>query len=273
MQKKKMKFAIRDDDISFFSKAEDLEKAYSFMTRGGCVSLSVVPFTYPVHKSDVFPYGEGLKSGYYDIAQNTELIHYLNESIKKGKYDVLLHGYSHEYRQVSGEWKAEMIWKSEELLSTELQIGKKHLEEVFSKKIRVFVAPNNSIDSKAIRVIENLGMDYSGIIMHKDRDLSLKYCVNYIKRWAFRLLHKIPYPGVLDYGKHKELVAFTLDDYERLIFEYEQCKKRGQPFVVYTHYWQLLKNDDGRKILEKIYNYVLDDGAEMVPLSECFQNK
>ena len=265
-----MKFAIRDDDVSFFSKSEDLEIAYSFMTRGGCVSLSVVPYTYPMHKSDVFPYGEGIECGYYDVAHNKELVHYLNKNIINRRYDILLHGYSHEYRQVSGKWEAEMIWKDEDLLFSEIQKGKAHLEELFNRKISVFVAPNNSIDSKAIRVIEKLGMNYSGIIMHMDRDIDVKYCLNYIRRWSYRALYKIPFPGVLDYGKHKELVAYTLDDFDRLVFEYEQCKKNKQPFVVYTHYWWLLKHEDGRKTLEKIYNYVLDDGAEMVPLSECF---
>ena len=36
--------------------------------------------------------------GYYDIAENTELLEYLKEKYKKRKIDILLHGYSHEYQ-------------------------------------------------------------------------------------------------------------------------------------------------------------------------------
>lgn len=56
-----MKFAIRDDDTCFFTKPSDLEKAYDFIDKG-CISLSVVPYTVPIHKDDVFPYGEGIET-------------------------------------------------------------------------------------------------------------------------------------------------------------------------------------------------------------------
>lgn len=266
----RIKFAIRDDDVSFFTKKEQLDSAYSFMTRGGCVSLSVVPYTCPNHMNKVFPYGEGIEFGYYDIGKNKDLVNYLNDGLRNKRYDILLHGFSHEYRQISGAWKAEMIWKGEEQLSLEIMRGKHHLEDLFNCTVNVFVAPNNSIDAKSIRVIENLGMNYSGIIMYNDRDINFRYIINFCRRWGYRMIFKIPFPGVLDYGKHKELIAYTIDDYKRLIFEYKKCKERNQPFVVYTHYWWLIQNSHGKEVLEKVYNYVLDDGAEMVPLSECF---
>lgn len=264
-----MRVAIRDDDTSYFTKPSDLQKAYDFIEEG-CVSLSVVPSTVPIHRDDVFPYGRGIEKGYYNIEENKELICYLNTALAAGKYDILLHGYSHEYIKVNGKWNAEMIWKDYERLETELSEGKRRLEEVFNRPIKVFVAPNNSIDQRAITVIENLGMDYSGIILHKDRRVDVYYLSNYLRRWIIRLVKKIPYPGILNYGKHKELVAYTLDDYERLVFEYQQCKKRNQPFVVYTHYWRLNENPNEKELIKKIYEFVVEDGAEIVPLSECF---
>ena len=71
-----MKVAIRDDDISYFTKPDDLNKAYDFLNKGDCVSLSIVPYTVPVHRNDVFPYGKEIDNGYYDIAKNRELINY-----------------------------------------------------------------------------------------------------------------------------------------------------------------------------------------------------
>ena len=93
-----MKFAIRDDDTSFFTKPEELEKAYDFV-QNGPVSLSVVPYTVPIHRDDVFPYGRGnaaLPHVSYPLSGNTVLVDYLREAVKTGKYDILLHGYSHQ---------------------------------------------------------------------------------------------------------------------------------------------------------------------------------
>lgn len=51
-----MKVAIRDDDTSYFTKLKDLQKAYDFLNEDDCVSFSVVPYTFPIHRDDVFPY-------------------------------------------------------------------------------------------------------------------------------------------------------------------------------------------------------------------------
>ena len=45
-----MKVAIRDDDTSYFTKPKDLQRAYDFLNEDDCVSLSVVPYTVPVHR-------------------------------------------------------------------------------------------------------------------------------------------------------------------------------------------------------------------------------
>jgi peptidoglycan/xylan/chitin deacetylase (PgdA/CDA1 family) len=264
-----MRIAIRDDDTSFFTSPDELEKAYDFI-KEGCVSLSVVPSTISVHRDDVFPYGENIPKGFYDIENNTDLISYLKTSMESEKYDILLHGYSHEYSKVNGKWTAEMKWKDLDRIDSELTDGKHRLEKLFNRQITVFVAPNNSLDQRAITVIEKLGMDYSGIILHRDRQVNFRYICNYIRRWFVRFQKKIPYPGILDYGKHKELIAYTLDNFERLVFEYEQCKEKNQPFVIYTHYWQLNKDPNTKELLKKIYDYAVADGAEIVPLSKCF---
>lgn len=268
-----MKFAIRDDDTAYFTKPEELEQAYDFV-ESGPVSLSVVPYTVAQHRDDVFPYGKDIQQdGYFPLGENTELVGYLASSVQAGKYDILLHGYSHEYQKVNGQWTAEMKWKSQGQLAKEIPEGKKYLEELLSTKIKVFVAPNNHIDQKAISVISNLGMDYSGIILHKDRKITLRYLANYCKRWTVRAVKKVPYPGVLDYGDHRELVAYTLDNVERLKNEYDICKKKNVPFVIYTHYWMVNFDPETKKMLMEIYKYVMSDGAELVRLTDCFEDE
>ena len=77
-----------------------------------------------------------------------------------------------------------MKWKSSKQLKNEIPKGKKHLESLLDMNITVFVAPNNSIDKRAISVIEDLQMDYSGIIGVMDRKINLKYIHNFIRRWG-----------------------------------------------------------------------------------------
>lgn len=263
-----MKFAIRDDDTAYFTSPEELERAYDFISNGP-ISLSVVPMTVWKHKSDVFPYGQiDADKEYFDVLENRVLIEYLKQ--RCDRYDVLLHGYTHEYKYMKQTWLAEVLWKDEELLFQEFEKGLKTLNSALNTNISVFVAPNNKMDRKGIRAIEKLGLNYSGIIQINDRDVSVRYLVNFIKRWWIRLFKKIPYPGILDYGKHKELVAYSLDSFDRLVFEYNECKRKKQPFVIYTHYWKVNESPEVKELLKKIYDYVIDDGAELVGVSDCF---
>ena len=73
-----MKVAIRDDDTSYFTKPKDLQRAYDFLNEDDCVSLSVVPYTVPVHRDDVFPYGKEIGMGYVDEHENAYYYENLN---------------------------------------------------------------------------------------------------------------------------------------------------------------------------------------------------
>lgn len=261
-----MKFAIRDDDTSFFTKPEELEKAYDFV-KTGAVSLSVVPYAVPHHEKGVLPYGDGLQYGYYPIGDNTEIVAYLKHN---PRYDLLLHGYSHEYQKIQGIWYPEMIWKDEERIRVEMSSGKEYLEKLFDRKFTVFIAPNNRVNAKTLRSVDALNMNFSGIIEHHDRDLSFRYAVNYFRRWSYRAFTGMRIPNVLNYGGHKELAPYPLDSLGRLQLEYKMAKKRNAPFTVYTHYWQLNRDPKLKELLCSLYRYVIEDGAELVPLSSCF---
>ncbi len=260
-----MRFAIRDDDTSYFTKPEELEQAYSFVKEGP-ISLSVVPYTVPEHEKGVTPYGPGIPFGYYPVGDSSALVEYL----KRGSYDLMLHGYSHEYRKTDGGWLPEMMWKDEGRIHREMTRGKEYLESVFDRPVRVFVAPSNKVDQRTIRSVEALGMHYSGIIDHRDRDLSARYVLNYIRRWSYRVFTGLRIPDVLDYGGHREMVSYPLDNLEKLLREYALCRKRGAPFSVYTHYWELNSNPQRKALLEAVYNHAIADGARLVGLSDCF---
>lgn len=262
-----MKFAIRDDDISFFTVPSELEEVYNFVSTGK-ISLSIVPFTVAKHKEIIFPYGEDVPDGYYSIEKNQELLEYLNNN--RNRYDFLLHGYTHEYKKIEETWVPELVWKDKEELYRDLKHGKDVLESNLHTSIKVLVAPNNMISAQGIEVAEELGLDFSGIIQLHDRKMEARYIYNFLKRWGYRIVKGIPYGGVLKYKRHNELVAYSLDDYDRLLYEYNECKKIGTSFVVYTHYWDMLRDEKKHILLKSVYEYVINDGAELVPLSSCF---
>ena len=262
-----MTFAIRDDDTSYFTKPNELEKAYDFVKQG-TISLSIVPFTVPQHKDNVFPYGPGISYDYYSIEKNVELIDYLNNH--KDRYDILLHGYSHEYKLIKGKWVPELCWKDYSNLLNELTEGKELLERLFERRISVFVAPNNKIGIPAIDVVDQLHLNYSGIIQHFDRRLNAQYFSSYFKRWLYRVNTGIAYGGLLYYSGHAEKYAYGIDNYDRLVYEYQKCKSLDTPFVIYTHYWKLLNDAQHKTMLEKLYNFLIDDGAHLISLSDCF---
>lgn len=263
-----MKFAIRDDDICYFTSPKDLEKAYGILKdTKGPISLAVVPYTVSTH-GNCKPYGVD-KPGKFRIGDNVNLVKHLQEGVNFKKYDILLHGYSHEYKRINNKWVPEMLWKSDEDILTQIAEGKVYLENLFGTTISVFVAPNNAIDQKGIKVIEKLRMNYSGIIYFRDREISKKYIKNFSIRWVYRFIKKIPYGAVLDYGKHKEKYAYPLSSIERLKREYHLCKIINTPFILNTHYWDIIK-EPSKSIFEDIIDYILSDGAELVSVSNCF---
>ena len=264
-----MKFAIRDDDTCFFTTPEQLQEAYHFIAHGP-VSLSIVPSTVPYHKKGNAPYGTH-EDREYPLTDAPELIAWLKDAVRDGRVDPMLHGWSHAYQQTDGVWQPEMLWKDKARLHRELSAGKQMLEQALGHPITVFVAPNNGIGQTGISVLEELDLQYCGIIQHRDRKVTPAYLQNYVKRWSFRALHGLPYGGVLDYGTHRELYAYTLDSYERLKKAYQFCKARGWPFVVYTHYWSLLKDPAAGRLIQDVYRMAHEDGAELVGVSELLR--
>lgn len=267
-----MKVAIRDDDLCYFTSPEDIEKAYSFAP-SACISFSVIPNAVPRHQDAIYPYGEGHPFHPYSIEKNEDILSYLRERLQNGSCEILLHGYTHEYRKIGSRWEPEMIWKSKEQIDREMGEGKRTLESLLSCRIRTFVAPSNKISQKGIDAVEKYGMNFCGVMHFADRRPDLYYLRNFAKRWGERITKGVQYAGVLDFGKHLELNAYKLETYDRLVFEYELCKKKNEPFVLYTHYWDVNRRPEVRKLLLQIYDHVMEDGATLVPLSACFPNK
>jgi len=153
--------------------------------------------------------------------------------------------------------------------------GKEYLEKLLKTKIKVFVPPSNQIGTRGIRAIEAAGLNLSGILgPWGDRPVSKDYLKAWILRWSYWLFHRCPYPYVLDLGRHKELVAYSLTpsaNWQKLLQRLDLCARIGAPFVVATHYWELKRYPQLHKRLSQLLDLALAKGARPVKVSECYE--
>ena len=58
-----------------------------------------------------------------------------------------------------------------------------------------------------------------------------------------------------------------------MLIEYEKKGKKVRSLEAMPLYLkeQLNTDEKAKKLIKQIYNYVIKDGAEIVPLSECFK--
>jgi hypothetical protein len=293
-------FAIRDDDTSGWTEPEDLESLYrAFWDRGIPVSLSVIPQSVEqFHPGDWQRYHQGTKRR--PVHDNERLVAYLHPLIRASQVDIMLHGFDHVYTAARSErspakpasrewtnelraqtpgsqiiWRGEYAWKDAARLSRETAEGKAYLESLLDCRIRVFVPPSNQIGARGIRAVWAAGMNLSGIIGRRfDRPFSAGYVQAYLKRWMFRLSNGRPFPHVLDFGTHKELVAYAMTSaghYDRLRKTLAFCSERQASFVIAVHYWELLRDADLRERFIRLCHDALEMGYTPATVAECLE--
>jgi hypothetical protein len=149
----KIAFAIRDDDISYFTQPRMIDQLYRETWRLGFkVSLGVIPNIKATPSNSPLP-PEGINKC-YSISDNTKLVNYLKEKIDQGKVDIIQHGYTHS--NIDGE--PEFAIKNFELVDEWLRKGNRLLRETFGRDVTVFAAPHDRISSEAWRSIARNGM-------------------------------------------------------------------------------------------------------------------
>lgn len=277
-----MKFAIRDDDVSYWTKPEEIETVYKNLWQKGIkVSFSVIPFA-------VQSFNMGDFNNFYQddkptpLHKNKELVEYLREKLKLGEISIMLHGYTHHYRikyknkfllptkenlemvKKSGKkikWVGEYSWGSYKELYERTKIGKAYLEDIFKTKISVFVPPSNDISSDGVKAVYENHLNISGTIHLKkfNRPFNFFSLKNWFKKLLFRFFYSYEYPLVMNYKTHKELASYGLVlgvSFEDIIRQYEFCKKSSSLFVLSVHYWELNQKKELMDIFIKLVEYI-----------------
>lgn len=268
-----MLFAIRDDDISFFTNWQDIDRLYYALWGKVPISFAVIPFAIPHWRGEARSSNQLKSSVVKPLHENADLVEYLRMRIQRSEVEIMLHGYSHEYRIVRGHRLGEYLWKPKNQVIEETLDAKQYLEELFHTPIRVFVPPSNMIGKAGVTAIEAAGLHLSGIIGRWiDRPMSFNYLKAYLRRWTYRCLRSRPYPFPLVVGNHVELVAYSLTPSASptwLRDTMRACYKLGAPFVLATHHWELLEHPTLKETFVQLVEEVLTLGYTPAKVSQC----
>lgn len=267
-----VKLIIRDDDTNFFTKVEDLKNVYHDFN-GFPVSFAVIPEVLDVSTKGACPDTKG-NTIPRRIGENQELCSWLKSNVNDGNIDILLHGINHSYHFINGKRCPEMVWRDEMGgVKGDIKNAKEYLETIFDYKISVFVAPSNMITRKCLNAVTANGLNYSGIVpMRFQRNFTFKNLMCYAKRWRYRIISKLPYPGVLVYSDHLEINACGLRPMDYLKRMYDFCEKHNLPMAINVHYWHLRDNPEYRERLRSfVMDYAIPRGAIPARLSDVLK--
>ena len=114
----RVKLAIRDDDMNFFTRVEDIEYVYQDISSFP-VSFAVIPTVTDVSTLGKCSDTKGNQIPRW-VGDNEELISWLKKKLVENRVDVLLHGITHGYMFKKGKRRAEMQWRTEPNLAEEI---------------------------------------------------------------------------------------------------------------------------------------------------------
>lgn len=232
-----MEFCIRDDDTSFFTLPEELERAYGETSQWGRISLAVVPF-HRAGTSKAVPEKFRGRWSVHPLHNNRALVEYLRTAVSKGRFEIMLHGYYHD------EPCGQREFSDGNDLGHKATDGRKYLEDLIGAPIRVFVPPHNSIGRGGLRAIvgANLHLGCVAGLRSGWSPVSQRTWGTWLKLRKWRKSGGLGIPWVLDLGDHREIAGNPVTplsriDMNKAIFEMTQAM--GGVFCAATHYWEL----------------------------------
>ncbi|MDX2140252.1 MAG: DUF2334 domain-containing protein [Chloroflexota bacterium] len=154
-----MPLILRDDDTSYFTTPAMLEQVYaSIWEKHQPVCLSVIPQHYANIQvphlgvdPNVAPAYRGQEQR-YSVLDNASLCAWLNDLVKQGLVEILLHGYDHVW--------CEFASPDLDDLRRRLRDGRALLEKAFPHApITSFIAPYNAVTNASIDLILSEGLN------------------------------------------------------------------------------------------------------------------
>ncbi|MBO8204941.1 hypothetical protein [Prochlorococcus marinus] len=242
--KEKLSFAIRDDDVSYFTKAneynlfcEKFVKNFTLISgiilnQKGCPSLNI-PLQY---------WYTGLN---YNIKDNFEICDLLHELDKRNNFFPAVHGYEHNFIIENNNLIPELRLRNAIVkLSKNLDEAEKFFKETFSNPIKIFIPPSNTISSDCAELLfkrDYTLFNYPGIFRHSRRS-SKGYRI-LIQRILNLMLKKIdlqkPYYETKYSKCFNSVPLTTILNQNKLNSIANECSTKGYPFILSLHQWEL----------------------------------
>lgn len=92
------KLVIRDDDLSYWTKPEDIDKVYkSLFDKKIKISFATIPFSVEMFNAGNFNTFYQDENSSMPIGKNKETVEYIREKIDDGLVEIMLHGFNHLY--------------------------------------------------------------------------------------------------------------------------------------------------------------------------------
>jgi predicted deacetylase len=234
-----MHFCIRDDDTSYFTSPEELERAYGEITKSGPVSLAIIPFC-KAGTSKGVPEKYRRRWSIHPLHENRELVEWLRKTISAKRFEPMLHGYHHDEE----DRLFEFIGGNN--LHRRVRDGRKYLEDLLGAAIRVFVPPRNGIGRQGLQAIAAEGLHLGGVAGVRSGwdPLSCATWMNWWQLRSWRMRGGRGTPWILNLDDHKEIAGNAVTPTSSLHeneARYECAKQLGGVFCLATHYWELDK--------------------------------
>lgn len=271
------KFALRDDDISYFTKPSVLESLYKNIWDKIPITFSVVPFLRGINEGMVPKEFRGIDRE-FPISDNLKLVNFFREKILSNKADIILHGYSHKGSGESAEFESDFG------LNEKIVKAKNYVENLFGVEVNTFMPPNGRISKSGIKAIINNKLNLIGLYSFNpfrgERLLSLNNITNFAKKrffYIFRNAKDVQYPFIFDFKSHSELESYEMTyttTFNALKEAFNFVVEVRGIFCLGVHHWELWANKNMREVFNSFMDYVLSCGnVEFCKVSDLFKEK
>ena len=267
---------FRDDDTNFYTKVEELEKAYGKYWGEIPIMLACVPFVhgacYQINKCAGKNNSEKIVAlrewemgadsdtltEYHKLSplgDNEELVSTLRKLIEEKKVSIAQHGITHRFYDDGPE----ML--HQHYAYQFLRDGKEYLEKIFEMPINIFVPPSNTIDYKSTQYLRKLNMCMfsGGTITYRDKAQQIKRyltCPSDVR--DFLINNK---KGITAYRIRQGIEIFNGltfnvgEDAHSFILRLEKNLETNKGAVIGSHYFALCSDDEYREQYHKVMDY------------------
>ena len=269
-------FAIRDDDLSFFTDPVMIETIYSrAWSMGFKVSFAAVPNHKGSNNLNVPP--KYRQTGiYYNIGGNHRLVEFLQKKLNEEKIELMQHGYCHSENENLPELRfdcttgslvsngtavdlrlySEFYGKSDDDVINNILLGKDILEKTFDARITTFVAPQEYFSTGVWYGLKKANYDYCGSIGRSSLlIIPVKYLrfSNILRYVVYKLLNQdvqridsltkisdiITIPATFRHYWNRYTESTSAEAaMSEFIRLFELRKQQNSHFILLTHYWE-----------------------------------